>query len=395
MNQKSLAAVTSSASTPWNPGSVLALLMGYFVLFGVTIGGQGVLWADIIRALRISEGVFGSVQLLPPLIAMGLLILGGPLTVVFGKKRLAITGLTTLGLSLVWLATTSNLQSFTLALALSGLGFGAIEMAMNSATLDWEQQTGRAVMNLMHAGFSGGAVLGAFVAGWLLQTGWTYVHILWCMTALCVLVILSTLPVRYPPAVPAQTTHNGPGSALRLLIGQRTLLVLAVISMFGVVGESVANTWSVIHLRDLGAAAFVGGAAYALFNGMMFAGRLANAPFVVRFGARVSLLTSGALVVAAGLLLMIPDSIPAAVAAFALTGLGVAGVVPTALSEAARHTPASSGAVTGAIMTVTYLSFVVCAPLVGWMAELVSLQTALMTVALSGLGVLWLARTIT
>lgn len=276
MNQKSLAAVTSSASTPWNPGSVLALLMGYFVLFGVTIGGQGVLWADIIRALRISEGVFGSVQLLPPLIAMGLLILGGPLTVVFGKKRLAITGLTTLGLSLVWLATTSNLQSFTLALALSGLGFGAIEMAMNSATLDWEQQTGRAVMNLMHAGFSGGAVLGAFVAGWLLQTGWTYVHILWCMTALCVLVILSTLPVRYPPAVPAQTTHNGPGSALRLLIGQRTLLVLAVISMFGVVGESVANTWSVIHLRDLGAAAFVGGAAYALFNGMMFAGRLAG-----------------------------------------------------------------------------------------------------------------------
>lgn len=82
-------------------------------------------------------------------------------------------------------------------------------------------------------------------------------------------------------------------------------------------------------------------------------------------------------------------------AAFALTGLGVAGVVPTALSEAARHTPASSGAVTGAIMTVTYLSFVVCAPLVGWMAELVSLQTALMTVALSGLGILWLARTIT
>lgn len=89
---------------------------------------------------------------------------------------------------------------------------------------------------------------------------------------------------------------------------------------------------------------------------------------------------------------MIPNSIPAAVAAFALTGLGVAGVVPTALSEAARQAPGNSGAVTGAIMAVTYLSFVVCAPLVGWIAELISLQMALMTVAFSGMGILWLAR---
>ncbi|MGC9040387.1 MAG: MFS transporter, partial [Roseiflexus sp.] len=114
--------------------------------------------------------------------------------------------------------------------------------------------------------------------------------------------------------------------------------------------------------------------------------------FVARFGARTSLLTSGTLVIIAGLLLIIPDSISAAVVAFALAGLGVAGVVPTALSEAARHAPGSSGAVTGAIMAVTYLSFVVCAPLIGWIAELVSLQTALLAVALSGIGIVGLAR---
>lgn len=391
MDQKTLTRLSPS-SIVWRPGATLALLMSYFVLFGVTVGGQGVLWADIIRTLSISEGAFGSAQLLPPLIAMGLLLLGGPLTAIFGKKRLALAGLIILGLSSLGLAAASNLWSFTIALALSGLGFGAIEMAMNSATLDWEQQTQRSVMNLMHAGFSGGAVIGALVAGGLLQAGWTYAHILWLLAALCAFALLATLPVRYPPASPAHATHNGAGAALRLLIDRRALLALAVLSMFGVVGESVANTWSVIHMRDLGAAAFVGGAAYALFNGTMFAGRLANAPFVARFGARASLLASGVLVIIAGLLLMIPDSVPVAIAAFALTGLGVAGVVPTALSEAAHHAPGSSGAVTGAIMTAAYFSFVVCAPLVGWAAELISLQMALLAVALSGIGILWLAR---
>ncbi|GIW01934.1 sugar MFS transporter [Roseiflexus sp.] len=392
MEPKTLANHLSAASIAWRPGIAMALLMGYFVLFGMTVGGQGVLWADIIHTLRISEGAFGSVQLLPPLIAMGLLVLGGPLTVRFGKKRLAITGLIVLGLSSLGLAAASDFLSFSIALALSGLGFGAVEMAMNSATLDWEQQTQRPVMNLMHAGFSGGAVTGAFAAGGLLQTGWIYAHVLWLLAAFCAIALLATLPARYPPAAPTHTTHNGAGAALRLLIDRRALLAFAVLSMFGVVGESVANTWSVIYLRDLGAAAFVGGTAYALFNGTMFVGRLANAPFVARFGARTSLLTSGTLVIIAGLLLIIPDSIPAAVVAFALAGLGVAGVVPTALSEAARHAPGSSGAVTGAIMAVTYLSFVVCAPLIGWIAELVSLQTALLTVALSGIGIVGLAR---
>lgn len=44
-------------------------------------------------------------------------------------------------------------------------------MAANSATLDWERATGRSVMNLMHAGFSAGAVVGALVAGLLVGQG--------------------------------------------------------------------------------------------------------------------------------------------------------------------------------------------------------------------------------
>jgi MFS family permease len=376
----------------WNPRAALALLMGYFVLFGINVGGQGVLWADIKAALALGDGVFGTSQLVAPVLGMATLLFGAPVVALLGKKGLALAGLVVLGLSSLAIAAAGGLWALVGALVLAGLGLGAVELAMNSATLDWEQATRRDVMNVMHAGFSGGAVVGALAAGALLQWAWLYQGVLALIAACCGLAFAATLPVRYPPAEPAPAAGSRPTAALRLLWSNGALLLLAVLSLLGVVGESVANTWSVIYLRTLGAEALVGGAAYALFNGTMFAGRLINQPLVARLGARASLLISGALLIVSGALLLLPGQLWLAVAAFALAGLGVAGVVPTALSAASRLAPGSSGAVTGAIMAVTYLGFVVCAPLIGWLAELFSLQIALISVGVSGALILLLGR---
>jgi MFS family permease len=151
----------------------------------------------------------------------------------------------------------------------------------------------------------------------------------------------------------------------------------------------VANLWSVIYLSELGAGAVAGGAAFALANAVMLAGRVLNAPLVARYGARASLLLSGAgLLLAAGLLLL--PGVPLAVTGFALTGLAVAGMVPTTLSAAGRLAPGHSGAVSGGLMAAVYLAFTVTPPLVGWLAERASLQAALLVVGLSGAGILGL-----
>jgi hypothetical protein len=52
----------------WRPPVVLALLAVYFSLFGVIIGAQGVLWAELVIALRLSKSIFGAVQLVSPLL---------------------------------------------------------------------------------------------------------------------------------------------------------------------------------------------------------------------------------------------------------------------------------------------------------------------------------------
>ena len=391
--QRSLAQEQSlSYLAGWRPGLIFTLLLSYFGLFGIIIGAQGVLWADIKVALGLSEGVFGTAQLASPLISVGLLLMGGQLSASFGKKRLAFASLTLLAGAILALAGASGLFAFVVSLLIAGAANGLLETAMNGATLDWERVTGRNVMNVMHAGFSGGAVLGALGAGLLLGRQWTYVGVLLLLVGLCALTFVLTIPARYPPADRGGEDGGAPGQALRLIWGRRSLIVLSLLCLLGIVGESVAFLWSVIYLRELGAATVVSGAAFALFNAAMFAGRLLNAPLVERKGARFSLVLSGIGLLVANLLLMLPGGVPMAVVGFMVLGLAVAGVVPTVLSVAARLVPGNSGAVAGGMMAAAYAGFIVCPPLIGWITEFFSLRLALMIVGLSGLGLLLLVR---
>ncbi|MEO7910122.1 MAG: MFS transporter [Roseiflexaceae bacterium] len=376
----------------WRPSMVLALLAVYFSLFGMLIGAQGVLWAELVRALQLSKSTFGAVQLVSPLLSVVLLLGGGQLVGWIGKKRLALASLLVLAGSNLALAGAGGLLGLAGALLLAGAGNALLEMSMNGTTLDWEHATGRSVMNMMHAGFSGGAVLGAFAAGLLLGAGWNYGTVLFLLAVLCGLVLLATLTVRYPPGDVVEATQSGPRATIRLMFGQRTLIILSIICVLGIVGESFANLWSVIYLHELGAAAVVGGAAFALFNGAMFLGRLGNTWLVSRRGARVSLLVSGAAMLLSALLLLLPGGVSLAVAAFMLLGLAVAGVVPTVLSAAAKFAPGNTAVLTGGIMAAAYSGFIICPPLTGWIADQFSLQAALITVGFSGLAVIWLAR---
>ncbi len=378
----------------WNPGIVFTILVSYFGLFGVTLGTQGVIWALMLQALSLSKGVFGTAQLSAPLISVFILLLAGPLCSHFQKKHLALVGLIALGSSLIWMSLIHDLWGLVGALMLSGVGLGTIEAMANSATLDWEAATGRKVMNLMHAGFSGGAVVGAIMAGTLLGNGITYPQLLQICAALAGILFLATLLVHFAPVETAAEGASSPAAAIRLLFSGPIVLALAAICLISTLGESVANIWAVIYLDELGAPAAVGGAAFALFNGTMFVGRLVNATLVARVGDRISLIMSGVCLLLAGIILVATAAVIPAIIAFALVGIAIAGVIPTILSATARLAPGQSGAVTGAIMSVAYLSFIIVPPIIGWVADATSLRAALLIVALAGAIQLILTRLI-
>ncbi len=382
---------TSTIARSWSPWPVFILILSYFLMFGISFGTQGVIWNRVIERLALSKGVFGTIQLSGPLISVIILSQAGVLTQRLGAQRMALIGCSCLAISNFGLAFATSLELLVLAMLIAGGGFAMVEIAANAATLDWEQVTGRKVMNLMHAGFSGGAIIGSLLGGALLSAGLQYPQVFMLVGSLWAIVTLATPLSRYPVVdIHPDSAQNS--NVFRLLFSRPAFIILAIVCAISTLGESVANTWSVIYLNELGASTMLASIVFAMFNITMFIGRLANSALVARLGERSSLLVSGVLMLLSGLLLFGLPNIEAAFVAFALLGLAVAGVVPTVLSAAAQIEPSNSGAITGAMMTAAYGSFIVTPPAMGWVAEALDLRSSMLLVVFTGLLALELAR---
>ena len=386
-------AQAARAST-WQPAITRMLLLSHFALFGLILGGTGVLWDDLQKALRLSDAIYGTALLVTPLTGAGVLLGVGPLAHQMGKQRVALASLVLVAVGQLWLMAVDGLWGFVATRMVTGVGYGLLEGVMSSAAIDWEQATGRVTMNLMHAAFSGGAVIGALAAGALLDASWQYQHALFALSLLTLMVFALTVPVRYPPHVPDPKTTGGLHAAWEAVMGRPGLRAIVALSLLAASAEALTGVWSVIYLREVDASLLISGAVLALFNGAMFIGRLGNASVVRRSGVRVSVAISGyGVLLAMGLL--VPWNATTAAMAFMVLGLAVAGVVPTMLSVSAKLVPVHTTAMATIILEAAFIGFIVAPPVIGWGASLMNLHAALLIVlGVIGLAMLVLARSI-
>lgn len=375
----------------WRPNRVLALLVADFGLLGVTIGAQGVLWALLTKSLHISKSAFGTAQLVVALTSILLLLLGGRLSTVFGKKRLSILSLIFLAMASLMLGVAWSIWTFVTALFLFGLSLGLFETAMNGTALDWELATRRQLLNLVHGCFSGGLVLGALGSGAMLAAGWRPFSVLGINATLAALIIGATLEVTYP----SPTRHDSSDacdSTVRLLTSSDALKRLSWLSALGGTGESVIFLWSVIYLHERGTPVLIGGIAFALLSGSMALGRFINIATLRRFGPKTSFQLSGIGLFCSSILLLLSGGIVVDVAALSLMSASVAGVLPTALGAAAPHARERTGTLAAGMLAANYVGFMLMSPMVGLVADISSLTIAFGIVGLVGLSMWRLAQ---
>lgn len=109
------------------------LLFAYLALFGVIIGAQGVLWAELPDAPARASAPSATAQLVSPVLSVALLMAGAQLAHWPGKKSLAIAGLVFLAGSNLALASADSLASLLGVLLLAGAGNALLETAANGA----------------------------------------------------------------------------------------------------------------------------------------------------------------------------------------------------------------------------------------------------------------------
>ncbi len=346
-----------------------------FFVFGLFWGA----WAALVPAVQDAVGASnGELGLALFFLAMGSL----PAMLVTGRA-LDRSGVRILPIALVAFAVAAVLPALAgttlmLAAALLALGAstGALDVAVNAAVSELEAQRDTRLMQLAHAFFSGGVLVGALGSGIARQAGAGRLAIL---GATSLIVIAAALLNLGPRAFAPSTSRARRGPRLH-----RGAIVFGVACGAAFVIEGAIENWSAVFLeRDLGAAPVVAALAPAAYGAAMLAGRLSGQWLERRLGD--TLLLGGAAVVAlVGLVgVALAPNAPLAVAAFFVGGAGISIAAPALFGAGGRQaSPEERGSAVATVTTLGYLGFLVGPPLVGALAEAVGLRAAFAALAL-------------
>lgn len=266
------------------------------------------------------------------------------------------------------------------ALFVYGFGFGAMDVAMNAQGVVVERRMRRPIMGSLHGFFSLGALVGAAVSGLVAEAGIGLVPHFLAFSAIGLGIILwaSRGQVADDP-VPADEAAT-PKPA-RFALPPRVLWPIGVIAFCGALGEGAIADWSALYVHDeLGGSEGVAALAFTAFSLTMLIGRFAGDRIVGRFGA-VRTVRTGSVVAALGMLAaLLPGTIAAAAAGFAIMGIGLSVVIPVVYSAAGSTPGIPSGRGVAAVASMGYSGFLAGPPILGYLAQVTSLREALLVV---------------
>jgi MFS family permease len=348
-----------------------------FVLFGIFWGGWAVAATELQRALHLSTGGLGLLLSLALVGAASANAIGGSLCERFGTGRVLSWSL--LGwavLLLLGAAARAPIVMALLVIAIVATG-GLIDVAINVASsAALAASPGRLVA--FHSRFNAGAAAGAALTGVLLGVGaswrWTWVGV--AVAAVGLGVVCHRVPL---PA--GERGERVPlGGALSLLRRER-LLVLAGAFALAAMVEGGIELWGVLYLRThLSSGLLLGAGGAVLGYAVSALARFTLGPTVGSRGSgRGVVIGAGTAALGVAILATAPTAALAAIGLVLAAG-GISMCWPLLIAQAgARRSRA--GAVVGAVSAVGYLGLVIGPALVGWVAQVVGLRSALWVLA--------------
>ncbi len=259
-----------------------------------------------------------------------------------------------------------------------GATSGAMDVAINADAVHEEEASGRPLLNLAHAFFSGAVVVSSIGTGFLRWAGAEPPVVFAFFAAV---VVLAALAMRT-----GGEAWTAPAAEERPRFLQSVPAWLLVLGGLGAIAFWIENTWQswgAVHLeRTLDAPPAVSALGPALFAAAMTAGRLSVHRLARPGSERAVLIVGAALAGTGSAVASIAPTVPMALAGMAVAGAGCAVCAPTIVSIAGRAAgPPERATVVGSVTTLMYLGFLVGPAAVGGLAELATLRISLGSVA--------------
>lgn len=345
-----------------------------FLAFGILWGGWAALVPAVQEAVGASKGQLGLAFLFVAVGSVPAMLLTG--------RELDRRGARILPWLLAGAAAAAVLPAFAgsvaalaAALLVVGAFAGATDVAMNAAVSELESRRETRLMQLAHALYSAGVLVGALSVGLARELGAGRVEVLLGIAA--ALLGAAAMNTRH------ERVARRPRASARPALSRAAIpLGLACAAAFVI--EGGMENWGAIFLeRDLGASPGASALAPAAYGGAMMIGRLSGQWLERRLDdAR---LLGGAFTVAlAGLVAAaLAPNVPLAIAAFFVGGAGISIAAPALFGAGGRNaTPEARGHALATVTTLGYLGFLVGPPVVGGVAEAVGLRGSFLVLAL-------------
>jgi MFS family permease len=335
---------------------------------------------DIKTKLHLSEAELGSILLALPIGQLLMMPVSGRLVTKYGSRTILSFAILLYAIELTNVGWATRGWELALALFIFGIVGNMSNISVNTQGILAEKIYGRPIMTTFHGVWSLAGFSGALVGLLMMNLNLTPRQHFFIVAALVFITVL--IARRY--LIPGT---SAPAEKKKFFSKPEGVLVkLGIIAFCSMAAEGTMFDWSGVYFREIVKApeslVILG---YTTFMIMMATGRFAGDRIIARVGRKKTLQLSGILVFIGLLISVLFPYLVTATIGFFIVGLGVSSVIPTIYSAAARSAKVSPGMALAGVSSIGFLGFLMGPPLIGYIAQLSSLQYSFAVVALFGL----------
>lgn len=360
----------------------------FFFLQGLVFSTWASRIPDIKNLLKLTDAGLGAVLFALPVGQFSAMALSGYLVSRFGSKKTLTLAALLYPAGLVLLGTVTTVWQLAAGLFFFGICGNLSNISVNTQGVGVERLYRRSIMASFHglwslAGFLGGVISSFMVADKI--EPFTHFCIIYIVTFLLLLLAR--------PYILPRDANQGKNKVGKIFIKpDRYIVRLGFIAFASMICEGTMFDWSGVYFEKVVEAPVeLTRLGYVAFMSTMSGGRFAADWLVTRFGVKRILQTSGIVIVTGMTLAVSIPTITFATIGFLMVGLGVSSVVPMAYSLAGKSTTMLPGLALAAVSSIGFLGFLLGPPVIGFIAEALSLRWSFILVAMLGLGTTLLA----
>ena len=358
-----------------------------FFFMGICFASWAARIPDIQAKFQLSEGELGTLLLCLPIGSLLGLPIAGWSVHHYGSRIVILICSFAYALTLPLIGLAPSVWIIVPVLASFGLLGNIMNISLNTQALGLEDQLGKSILASFHGLWSMAGFTGAGLGAGMIFLQFSPAAHYGVVALISVVIILFSQ--KY---VIKDKREDAEAGGLVLKKPDQSLLRVGVIAFLGMMAEGCMFDWSGVYFKKIVEAepALVS-VGYVCFMGAMAAGRFVTDKATNRYGRLPVLQVSGVLIFMGLVLAVLFPNLYSAAFGFLLVGFGVASIVPVAYGIAGRSKLYSPSVALALVSTLSFFGFLIGPPVIGFIAELLSLKVSFALVALNGIGILMLS----